>query len=199
MEAWELRLQAWNDQLDSAEAFYREVTYPNALERYETLVNQLYADYDVDLSEWRAENPPPSIQSVYASQFSEDIRMRDQYLYAVNVVGWYNCDRFMSLPKSKKEEVYVSTSQEQNRRVIAMFTDENSCLDLYNNNGFFTFSYPKQSNFVLISCYVEDDKFMVGTSFPPFDSEVNIDHRQMKLSEFTQMVNGLSRQDLASR
>lgn len=200
MENWELRMQAWNDQLDSAEAYYAEVTYPAALERYEVLVNQLYADYGVDLSEWRAENALSAIQSVYATQFSEDIRIRDQYLYAVNAVGWYNCDRFMNLPKSKKEEVYVSTSQEQNRRVIAMFTDENSCLDLFKDvNGYFTFSFPKQSNFVLISCYVEDDKFMVGTSFPPFDNVIDIDHRQMKLSEFTQMVNNFSRQDLASR
>lgn len=86
-----------------------------------------------------------------------DQRSLKNYFFAVNKMGWINCDRFYNLAAADKEELLVMDNDEQEEMIFVLFTDLRSALRTSKREGFYkTRSVPKGANAKVIGLKVKD-------------------------------------------
>lgn len=88
-----------------------------------------------------------------------DQRSLNNYFFAVNKMGWINCDRFYEVSAADKEPLMVMDDDEQEEMIFVLFTDIRSALRTTRGEGFYTTqSVPKGANATVIGLKVTDGR-----------------------------------------
>lgn len=86
-----------------------------------------------------------------------DQKSLKSYFFAVNKMGWINCDRFYEVAAADKEELLVMDDDEQEEMIFVLFTDIRSALRTTRGEGFYkTRSVPKGANAKVIGLKVKN-------------------------------------------
>jgi hypothetical protein len=182
---YEERYALWEAQCDSARQIYHDITYPEALNRYNDWRAEVLKSYRIQLQAWRDNLfESDSIEM----EDTEATREVQQYLFSVNQTGWVNCDKFWNVPKENMLVMNIDVERNDLANTFILFRDDLSMVttDLTATGQMATI--PKNSDGCIISCYVEDGKLHVGHSELSNASNAELNYQTMKLSEFAKFI-----------
>ena len=182
---YEARYARWEAQRDSARQVYHDITYPQALNRYNDRLAEASKKYNIELQEWREdlfESDSIALEDVEAT------REVQQYLFHVTQTGWMNCDKFWNVPKENMLVLNIDVERNELANTFILFRNDLSMVATYRTETGQMATIPKNSNGCIISCYVEDGQLHVGHTELANVSDAELHYQTMKLSEFAKFM-----------
>lgn len=175
-EQWEEHQQArrekYKDAITEAEEKYRRT-----LQAYQEYKARKIAEYEVALEKG-----------------SIDQRSLNNYFFAVNKMGWINCDRFYNVAASEKEPLLVMDEDEQEEMIFVLFTDIRSALRTSRAEGFYTTqSVPTGANAKVIGLKVQDGRPLLAVKEITVGEldQIELDYKPRRLAEIRQTLAAL--------
>ena len=115
-----------------------------------------------------------------------DQRSLKNYFFAVNKMGWINCDRFYNIAASEKEQLMVMDNDEQEEMIFVLFTDIRSALRTSKGEGFYaTQAVPKGANAKVIGLKVQDGRSLLAVKEVTVGEidKIELEYEPRRLSE----------------
>jgi hypothetical protein len=107
------------------------------------------------------------------------------YVFAVNNVGWINCDRFMTVPQEQKRELIVQDPDATDERVYLVFKNINSLIALQNDGQgrYVGSNVPRNEPAELVAYKVADGKAMLCRQPVKWDGHMALDFKPARIAE----------------
>lgn len=182
--AYEAGLKAqWQAHQDRQREKYKdalkvaEVKYRRTMEAYEAYKAKKIAAYEAAVE-----------------QGPMDQRSLKNYFFAVNKMGWINCDRFYDVAAADKEPLLVMDNDEQEEMIFVLFTDIRSALRTRKGEGFYkTQSVPKGANAKVIGLKVQDGRPLLAVKDITVGEldQIELEYEPRRLSEIRETMANL--------
>jgi hypothetical protein len=177
-EQWKTHRENWREKYDEQLAVAR-ARYRRTMEAYEAYKAKKIAAYEAEVEAGHM-----------------DQRSLNNYFFAVNKLGWINCDRFYNLADAEKEQLMVRDGDEQEEMIFVLFTDINSALRTQRLAGealYVTQKVPTGANAKVVGLKVQNGRSMlavrevtVGASGP-----IELQYEPAKLADIRQALADL--------
>lgn len=168
------RREKYKDALMAAEQKYRRT-----LEAYEAYKAKKIAAYEAEVE-----------------QGVMDQQSLNQYFFAVNRLGWINCDRFYNIEAAKKQPLLVQDNDEQEELIFVLFTDIRSALRTFRkgSNFYSTQSVPQGATAKVIGLKVENGRSMMAVKEITVGAEqaIALEYQPRRLAEIRQTLTALN-------
>lgn len=182
---YEQRYEKWEAQRDSARQVYHDITYPQALNRYNDRLAEASKSYKIDVQAWRDELFESDSIGMEDAEATREVQ---QYLFSVTQTGWMNCDKFWNVPKENMLVVNIDVERNELANTFILFRNDLSMVATYRTETGQMATIPKNSDGCIISCYVEDGQLHVGHTELANVSNADLNYQTMKLSEFAKFM-----------
>lgn len=156
-----------------------EVKYRSTMEAYNAYKEKKIAAYEAAVE-----------------QGPMDQRSLKNYFFAVNTMGWINCDRFYQVAAEDKEPLLVMDEDEQEEMIFVLFTDIRSALRTSKKEGegfYKTRSVPKGANAKVIGLKVQDGRPLLAVQDITVGEldQIELEYEPRRLSEIRETMASL--------
>lgn len=175
--------EQWQGHQEKRREKYREaikvaeVKYRRTLQAYQEYKARKIAEYEAAVE-----------------QGGVDQRSLNNYFFAVNRMGWINCDRFYDLAEADKEPLMVMDTDEQEEMIFVLFTDIRSALRTSRKDNFYvTQSVPRGKKAKVVGLKVKDGQPLLAMREIEVGEldRIELDYQPRRLSEIREAMAAL--------
>ncbi|MBD77603.1 MAG: hypothetical protein CL840_01515 [Crocinitomicaceae bacterium] len=180
LRKYESDLKLWNAKVKwEREMWYSTPEFKAAKHIHDSTDNVYAMAYRKQIAKWKEERLE-KIESLAGKMDDLGLTNNDAlntYVFTMNELSWINVDRFMKYPANQKRDVIIADNDTTRKKVMLVFKDMNSTLQLAkNNNHYYKNELPKNQKIYVFAFKVKDGKPQVFLK--PLESEV----REVKLN-----------------
>ncbi len=108
-----------------------------------------------------------------------------RYVFAVNDLGWINCDRFYAVPEEQRRELIVEDPDPTEERVYLVFSKINSVINLGRDEQgrYVSPAIPRNEPAELVAYKVDNGKAMLCRQPVKADGRMKLDFKPARVAD----------------